>query len=132
FTMNSETLAERMSGKSVLWMKQQAKNKNAVVVGSLIIKEEVISSSGSLREAYYNRLIWAQPDGVVYHYDKRHLFRMANEHEYFSAGKSRLIVEVKGWKICPLICYDLRFPVWSRNKELKIDHPSPITHHSSP
>ncbi|MGE0560329.1 MAG: amidohydrolase [Flavobacteriales bacterium] len=115
FTMNSKSQAETMDGKSVLWMKQQAKNKNAVLVGSLIIAEN---------NNYYNRLIWAQPDGKMYHYDKRHLFRMANEHEHFSAGKTRLIVELKGWKICPLICYDLRFPVWSRNK--------PITHHSTP
>lgn len=106
FTMNSEQLAETMEGKTVAWMKQQAKNKSAAVVGSIIIKE---------KEGYFNRLIWAQPDGKIYHYDKRHLFRMANEHEHFSAGNSRLVVEWKGWKICPLICYDLRFPVWSRN-----------------
>ena len=121
FTMNSSSLAETMDGKSVLWMKNQAKNKNAVIVGSLIIKEEFHTSplEGRLRGVnYFNRLIWAQPDGKIYHYDKRHLFRMANEHEHFSAGKTRLIMELKGWKICPLICYDLRFPVWSRNKPI--------------
>ncbi len=134
FTMNSSSLAETMDGKSVLWMKNQAKNKNAVIVGSLIIKEEFHTSplEGRLRGVnYFNRLIWAQPDGKIYHYDKRHLFRMANEHEHFSAGKSRLIVELKGWKICPLICYDLRFPVWSRNKP--IPHPPSLTtHHPKP
>lgn len=111
FTMNAKTLAETMDGKTVAWMKQHAKNKGAVIIGSLIITEN---------NHFYNRLIWAQPNGVVYHYDKRHLFRMANEHETFSCGNSRLIVEWKGWKICPLVCYDLRFPVWSRNKEFKV------------
>lgn len=140
FTMNSEALAETMEGKSVAWMKNQAKQKNSVVVGSLIIQEQVSPLEGRLRGVnYFNRLIWAQPDGVVYHYDKRHLFRMADEHSYFSAGNSRLIVELKGWKICPLICYDLRFPVWSRNHEfkvesskLKVSNPSLSTHHSTP
>lgn len=111
FTMNAKPLAETMNGEAIEWMKQQAKNKNAAIVGSLIITE---------KKLYFNRLIWVQPDGKVYHYDKRHLFRMANEHETFSSGNSRLIVEWKGWKICPLVCYDLRFPVWSRNKEFKV------------
>lgn len=79
-------------------------------------KEGVSPLEGRLRGVnFFNRLIWAEPNGKLKHYDKRHLFRMANEHEYFSAGKERLIVEYKGWRICPLICYDLRFPVWSRN-----------------
>lgn len=120
FTMNAKPLTETMNGEVIEWMKQQAKNKNAAIVGSIIIEEKVISPSGRPRGAYFNRLIWAQPNGVVYHYDKRHLFRMANEHETFSSGNSRLIVEWKGWKICPLVCYDLRFPVWSRNKEFKV------------
>lgn len=120
FTMNAKTLAEKMDGKTVAWMKEVANRTNAVVTGSIIIEEKVISPSGRPRGAYFNRLIWAQPDGKVYHYDKRHLFRMANEHETFSSGNSRLIVEWKGWKICPLVCYDLRFPVWSRNKEFKV------------
>ncbi|MBE7442809.1 MAG: nitrilase family protein [Flavobacteriales bacterium] len=111
FTMNAKPLAETMNGEAIKWMKQQAKNKNAAIVGSLIITE---------KKLYFNRLIWVQPDGKVYHYDKRHLFRMANEHETFSAGNSRLIVAWRGWKICPLVCYDLRFPVWSRNKEFKV------------
>ncbi|MCB0408718.1 MAG: amidohydrolase [Flavobacteriales bacterium] len=112
FSMNSEKLAESMEGKAVKWMKENAKGKNFVVTGSLIIKEE---------GKYYNRLIWAQPDGKIQTYDKRHLFRMANENHFFSSGKQKLIVELKGWKICPLICYDLRFPVWSRNQNQQYD-----------
>lgn len=106
FSMESEKLAETMNGKSVNWLKETAQNKKAVVVASLIIEEN---------DDYYNRLIWAEPEGEIYTYDKRHLFRMANEHEHFSSGKDLLIVHYKGWRICPLICYDLRFPVWSRN-----------------
>lgn len=122
FTMNAKKLAETMDGKTVAWMKQHAKNKGAVIIGSLIITEN---------NNFYNRLIWAQPNGEVYHYDKRHLFRMANEHETFSSGNSRLIMAWKGWKICPLVCYDLRFPVWSRNKSIT-PHSSLTTHHPSP
>ena len=106
FSMESEILAETMNGKSVNWMRAMARNKKAVIVGSIIIEEH---------EEYYNRLIWAEPEGEIYTYDKRHLFRMANEHEHFSSGKELLIIHYKGWRICPLICYDLRFPVWSRN-----------------
>jgi predicted amidohydrolase len=107
FTMKSVELAEEMNGKSMQWMAFHAKEKKAVITGSLIIKE-----NGS----YYNRLIWMRPDGSYEYYDKRHLFRMANEHEHYSSGNKKIVVELKGWKICPLICYDLRFPVWSRNK----------------
>lgn len=107
FSMDSKRLSEDMEGKSVDWMKQQAKKSKAVIVGSLIIHEN---------NNYYNRLIWMQPDGIFQSYDKRHLFRMAGEHEHFTAGSERIIIDYKGWKICPLICYDLRFPVWSRNK----------------
>jgi predicted amidohydrolase len=108
FSMQPEKFAEYMNGETVKWMLQQANKKNAVVTGSIIVIEE---------EKYYNRLIWAQPDGNIFHYDKRHLFGLSNEHEHYSAGKEKLIVEWKGWKICPLICYDLRFPVWCRNTE---------------
>lgn len=129
FTMNAKPLAETMNGKTVAWMKEQAKIKNAAVVGSLIITENNL---------YFNRLIWAQPDDKISFYNKRHLFRMANEHETYSVGDSRITVEYKGWKICPLICYDLRFPVWSRNKP--IPNPSQregslsslTSHHSPP
>jgi omega-amidase len=105
-------LAEPMNYTSFKWMKQQSAQKGAVVTGSLIIKEKGF---------YFNRLIWMQPDGKYYVYDKRHLFRMAEEDQIFTAGKEKLLVEWKGWKIRPLICYDLRFPVWSRNKKNEYD-----------
>lgn len=106
FTMNAKAVAEKMDGPSVKWMAEKATEKNCVITGSIIIEE-----NGN----YYNRLIWMRPDGTHEHYDKRHLFRMANEHEHFSPGKDRITFLLKGWKVCPLICYDLRFPVWSRN-----------------
>lgn len=107
FSMRTAELAEEIHGESTQWMKEQAAKKNAVVCGSIILKE---------KSKYYNCLIWMRPDGTFETYNKRHLFRMANENDYFSAGASKLIVELNGWKICPLVCYDLRFPVWSRNK----------------
>lgn len=109
FSMNTKELAEDMSGESVSWMKAQAKDLNAVIVGSLIIED-----GGQC----YNRLVWASPDGKVQHYNKRHLFSFAEEDDFYTAGTDRLIVEWEGWKICPLVCYDLRFPVWSRNQKL--------------
>lgn len=112
FSMESEKLAETMSGKTVAWMKILAKKNEAVLTGSLIIYE-----NGN----YFNRLVWVQPDSSIYTYDKRHLFRMADEDSCFSAGTERLIVKYKGWRICPMICYDLRFPVWARNKKLAVD-----------
>jgi len=112
FSMNSETLAEPMNGKTMSWMAEIAQNKNAVVAGSAILKEN---------NQIFNRFIWMHPNGSFEKYDKRHLFRMGNEHNHFTAGKERLIVELKGWKICPQICYDLRFPVWSRNKKQEYD-----------
>ncbi len=118
FTMNNKAMAETMKGKAVAWMKHKAKEKNCVVAGSLIIEEksrlrEDPSSGG---KKYYNRLVWMMPNGKFKTYDKRHLFRYAGEEKYYSAGKKKLIVELNGWKICPLVCYDLRFPLWSRNK----------------
>lgn len=107
FTMNATTYYEEMNGKTFNWMSDKSKEKNCVITGSLIIKE-----NGN----YYNRLIWMQPDGSYHTYDKRHLFRMSDEHSNYTKGTQRLIVELKGWKICPLICYDLRFPVWCRNR----------------
>lgn len=107
FTMNTANVFEEMDGVSVEWIKQKAKEKNACITGSLIIKEN---------NSYYNRMIWAEPDGKVSCYDKRHLFRMAEEHQSFSGGKERVIVNYKGWRILLQVCYDLRFPVFSRNK----------------
>jgi omega-amidase len=106
FTMNAENLAEEMGGKTIKWMQEKAYRFNAVVTGSLIIKEN---------EKYYNRLIWMRPDGTFEKYDKKHLFGMAKEDDVFTAGDKRLLVELNGWKIMPVICYDLRFPVWLRN-----------------
>lgn len=108
FSMQPEKFAEPMSGFAVDWMQKMAVALNAVITGSLIIKEN---------GAYFNRLIWAQPDGELYWYNKRHLFSMAGEEKVYFPGSDKLIVEWKGWKICPMICYDLRFPVWIRNVE---------------
>lgn len=112
FTMNSSEMAETMEGESIAWMASMAKAKNAIICGSLIIEE---------KKSFYNRLIWMKPDGSFRHYDKRHLFRMADEEKYFSQGNEKLITEIEEWKIIPLICYDLRFPVWSRNKYDQLD-----------
>lgn len=106
FSMKPERVAESMDGKTMNWLKGQAKNADAVVTGSFIATE-----NGS----YFNRLVWMQPDGNYLTYDKKHLFTLAKEDESYTAGSERLIAEWKGWKICPLICYDLRFPAWSRN-----------------
>ncbi len=102
------TIAERMDGETVKWMLQQAKNHQAVICGSLLMED-----SGNL----YNRFMWVEPDGKLIHYDKKHLFSLAKEEKYFTAGKERVLIDYKGWRIRPLICYDLRFPVWSRNND---------------
>ena len=104
FTMNAKTYAEKMDGPSIKWMSELAKEKKCAVTGSLILED-----SGN----FYNRLIWMNSTGHL-SYDKRHLFSYAKEDETYTAGNKKLIVELNGWKICPLICYDLRFPVWSR------------------
>ena len=107
FSMDVKKLAEKPGGKTMQWLSETAKEKNCVITGSLIIEEN---------GRYFNRLIWMQPDGNYKKYDKRHLFRMADEQKHFSAGKEKVVIDLNGWKICPMICYDLRFPVWSRNK----------------
>ncbi|WP_259015419.1 amidohydrolase [Emticicia fluvialis] len=112
FTMAPAKVAEPMNLHTTRWMQQMAAQTGAVITGSVVIKEH---------NKFYNRLLWVSPDGQVDTYDKRHLFRMGNEHEVYSGGSQRLIKELKGWKICPLICYDLRFPVWSRNTNLAYD-----------
>lgn len=108
FTMKPKDVAEVMNLHTHKWMRQMAAQKNAVVTGSFVVKE---------KDLYFNRLIWMQPDVSYEYYDKRHLFRMAGEQEHYAGGSKRIIVNYKGWRICPLICYDLRFPVWSRNTE---------------
>lgn len=107
FSMDAPRLAEPMNSKTFRWMKQQAAQTGAVIIGSYIVKENFL---------FYNRLFWVEPNGDFEFYDKRHLFRMAGEDKIFAPGKSKLVREVKGWKICPLVCYDLRFPAWSRNR----------------
>lgn len=108
FSMNPKILKENMDGNSVKWMKKMANEKDASVVGSLIIEE-----NGKI----FNRAVWVFPDGKTEFYDKRHLFSMGKENLHYSSGSEKVIVEFRGWKFCPLICYDLRFPVWSRNTE---------------
>lgn len=126
FTMKPENLKERMDGISVRWMKKMAKEKDASVVGSLIIEDKGV---------IFNRAVWVFPDGKTEFYDKRHLFTMGQEHLHYSPGIEKMIVEFKGWRFCPLICYDLRFPVWSRNDEnyevliYMANWPSPRHHH---
>ncbi|EDM38292.1 Nitrilase/cyanide hydratase and apolipoprotein N-acyltransferase [Pedobacter sp. BAL39] len=112
FSMNAAELAEEMDGKTMRWMKDIAEKYECVVTGSLIIKEN---------KNFYNRLIWMLPDGSYQHYDKRHLFSLAGEEQTYTAGKEKVIVELKGWKILLAICYDLRFPVSLRNQKEEYD-----------
>ena len=108
FTMQPENVAETMEGETILLLKNLAKAKNLAITGSLIIKE---------KEFFYNRFIFVFPSGEIQKYDKRHLFSLAGEEKIYASGKEKLIVEYLGWKICPLVCYDLRFPVFARNSE---------------
>ncbi|AXG74029.1 amidohydrolase [Flavobacterium arcticum] len=108
FTMQPEGVAEKMEGESVVWMQEMAKAKDCAITGSLVITED---------GKYYNRLFFVYPDGSYKTYDKRHLFTLAGEEKYYTAGSDRLVLEYRGWKICPLVCYDLRFPIFSRNTE---------------
>jgi omega-amidase len=112
FSMNAAELAEPMGGVTMKWMHKTASQYDCVITGSIIIKEN---------EKYYNRLIWMRPDGTYECYDKRHLFALGKEHQTYTAGAKKLIVELNGWKICPMICYDLRFPVWLRNVDGEYD-----------
>lgn len=106
FTMNAIPLAEEENGATLKWMQTEVKKKNCAITGSIIITED---------NNYYNRLFFVYPNGEYHTYDKRHTFTLANEHHTFNSGKELLILDFLGWKICPLICYDLRFPVWARN-----------------
>ncbi|MBK0369795.1 amidohydrolase [Flavobacterium agrisoli] len=108
FTMNAKKMAEKMNGETVLWMQKIAVQKKIAITGSLIIEEN---------DNFYNRLLFVFPNGEWQYYDKRHLFTLAHENEHYTKGNSRLLVSYLGFKICPLICYDLRFPVFSRNNE---------------
>ena len=108
FTMNASDVAEQMSGETVAWMKTMAAKSDAAITGSLVIEEN---------NKYYNRMLFVEPSGAFSIYDKRHTFTLVGEDKVYAAGTEKLIVNYKGWKICPLICYDLRFPVWARNTE---------------
>ena len=110
FNMDAAELAEPMNLTVCRWMRQMAAQKKAYVTGSAIIQSD---------GGYFNRLLWVSPDGMIRHYDKRHLFRMAEEDQTFSAGQRQPVFELNGWRICPQVCYDLRFPVWSRNRTLE-------------
>ena len=112
FSMNAAKLAEEMDGPTMKWMHEQARKFGSVVTGSMIIKEG---------KNYFNRLIWMRPDGTCEYYDKRHLFGLGEEDQHYTAGTKKLFVELHDWKICPMICYDLRFPVWLRNKDEEYD-----------
>lgn len=107
FTMDSRTAAEPMGGETCQWLQQQAQSRGIAICGSIAITEE---------GQFYNRMIWTYPDGSQVHYDKRHLFRMAGEHQRYASGSKRVVVEYNGWNILLQVCYDLRFPVFSRNR----------------
>ena len=108
FTMNPKNIAETMQGETVKWMKDVAGQNDLAITGSIVIEEN---------NNFYNRLLFVHPNGKINYYDKRHAFTLVGEDKVYKTGSSKVIVEYKGWKICPLICYDLRFPVWSRNVE---------------
>ncbi|HLF44962.1 MAG TPA: nitrilase family protein [Chitinophagaceae bacterium] len=125
FSMKPETLAETMDGETVRWMKRIAAEKKIILAGSVMITDSGHNSrsqTGTDRPLHYNRLIWMLPSGQYGYYDKRHLFAYAGEDEHYTPGTKRLIASVKGWKINLLVCYDLRFPVWSR-QQLKEEGP---------
>lgn len=107
FVTDHDNISETMDGVVMQWMSKTAKLLKCVITGSIAVSEN---------EEFFNRLVWMRPDGTYEQYDKRHLFRMGNEHHKFSQGTKQLIVDLKGWKIRPMVCYDLRFPVWSKNR----------------
>lgn len=108
FSMEPKNLAEENEGETLQWMQAKAQKYKTAITGSVIIKDA---------DNFYNRMFFVFPDGAYEWYDKRHRFTFARENEAYSCGAERLIVDYKGWKICPLICYDLRFPVWARNTD---------------
>ncbi|HET9834793.1 MAG TPA: amidohydrolase [Rhodanobacteraceae bacterium] len=107
FSNDAIAQAETMDGAAVAWLREQAKELDAAITGSVQLR---------VGDDVFNRLLFVTPDGKTRHYDKRHLFRYADEHKRYASGRERLIVEWRGWRICPLVCYDLRFPVFSRNR----------------
>lgn len=113
FITNNSDISEDMNGSIMEWLRVSSAKYNVVITGSIAIREN---------NQFYNRLIWMRQDGSFEKYDKRHLFRMGNEHLNFTQGKNDIVVELKGWRIKPLICYDLRFPVWSKNRLINGKH----------
>jgi omega-amidase len=109
FSMNTSVISEKTGGTTMQWMKKTAAEMGCPIAGSIVISEN---------NKYYNRFIWMRQDGSFSYYDKRHLFRMGKEHLNYAAGHAKITCYIKGWKICPLICYDIRFPVWSKNRYL--------------
>lgn len=107
FTMSSAEVAEPMGGPTLAWLRDQAAGLGKVICGSLVIKVD---------GCYYNRFVWVTPQGAVTSYDKRHCFRMAGEHQHYSAGDQRCTIAFGAWRVCLMVCYDLRFPVWFRNR----------------
>ena len=123
FSMQPKLFAETMEGETVQWMKEISSSNKIILTGSLIIEEN---------DQFYNRLIWMLPNGEFGYYDKRHLFGLAQEDKYYTAGNKRLIASVKGWKINLQICYDLRFPLWARNRIVPIEKPMEEEPQTSP
>ncbi len=109
FSMNSNLIAEETNGETLQWMKAIAKDKESIITGSIAVKEN---------DKFFNRLLWVLPNGDFSFYDKRHLFRMAEEDLSYQSGSTRSLFNVNNFQVCPLICYDLRFPVWSRNNSI--------------
>lgn len=108
FTMNAKGLSEPHGGKTFQWMKMMATQRQAAVVGSYIVKDQ---------GQFYNRFYFVYPNGTARYYNKRHLFALAGEHEVYASGAEKRVLDYRGWKICPQICYDLRFPVWARSQK---------------
>ena len=108
FSMQPREISETMEGPSISWMKQLAAKLQISICGSLVIEDN---------DQFFNRFVMVTEVGEVYSYDKRHTFTLSGEHKEYTAGKEKVIIDFKGWKICPQVCYDLRFPVWSRNTE---------------
>jgi predicted amidohydrolase len=106
FSMSPELYAEKMDGETISWMKNWSYKLNSAICGSLMVVED---------KKFYNRFVFVKPDGSIQYYDKRHLFSFGDEDKHYTPGNTKTIIEWKGFKILPLICYDLRFPVWSRN-----------------
>ena len=108
FTMNPTAVAETMQGETITWLQALAKARNCAITGSM-----VIAANGN----FYNRMVFVFPSGEIQYYDKRHLFTLAGEDKVYTAGNQKVVIDYLGWRICPLICYDLRFPAFSRNSD---------------